>query len=136
MPLLDTVHFVWVNGSHTTTCDGSALTVLPAGALSWDALIDGSNPTFDYTITIAGNYQYKCTPHAGGGMIGTINATIPPNPLVNITFRVDLSQVDSICSGGPHIAGSFNGWNTTANPLTLVGGGVYEATIALDSTLS
>ncbi|MEO8149831.1 MAG: T9SS type A sorting domain-containing protein [Bacteroidia bacterium] len=131
----DTMHFVWVSGTHTTTCDGSNGSTFPVGAPTWDSPITSGAPTFDYTITVAGAYHYVCIYHAPG-MAGNITATLPPNPLVNITFRVDLSQVDSICSGGPHIAGSFNGWSTTLNPLTAVGGGVYEATIALDSTQS
>ncbi len=128
----DTMHWVWVGGSHTTTCDGSIYTVLPAGAPSWNSSINSGNPTFDYVITVAGSYTYKCTPHAPS-MVGTINAIPPPNPFVNVTFRVDLS-LQTVCPGGVHLAGAFNGWSATATPMTDIGGSVYEVTLSLDST--
>lgn len=60
----DTVRWVWVNGSHTTTS-----TTIPSGAGTWDHLIDASHLTFDYVPTVPGVYHYKCTPHAASGMI-------------------------------------------------------------------
>ncbi|HQV00008.1 MAG TPA: T9SS type A sorting domain-containing protein [Bacteroidia bacterium] len=60
---------------------------------------------------------------------------IVPNPTVDVTFRVDVSQ-NPCTGGGPHLVGSFNGWNATATPMTAVGAGVYEATVSLDTTAS
>lgn len=65
----DTIQWVWVNGSHTTT-SGS----IPAGAAPWDADIEEDEPGFSYVITEAGTYNYVCTPHAPE-MAGTITAT-------------------------------------------------------------
>ena len=76
----DVIRFNWQLGSHTTTC-GSGLpgTSLPAGANEWDAAISLGNPTFSYTLTVAGNYLYGCSPHFAFGMQGTIivSGTLP-----------------------------------------------------------
>ncbi len=73
----DTVRWNWLNGSHTTTCDGSVLTSRPPGAASWNANINSVSTTFAYKVTVAGTYNYKCIPHGAGGMVGVINATAP-----------------------------------------------------------
>ncbi|MBK7157399.1 MAG: hypothetical protein IPH77_02275 [Ignavibacteria bacterium] len=73
----DTVRWNWVNGSHTTTCDGSALTSRPAGAAAWSSSINSVSTTFAYKVTVAGTYNYKCVPHGGGGMVGVITASAP-----------------------------------------------------------
>lgn len=43
---------------------------------------------------------------------------------VNVTFRVDASLEN--VTAGVTIAGSFQGWNPAATPMTSVGNGVYE----------
>jgi hypothetical protein len=55
------------------------------------------------------------------------SASLPP---VNISFRVDM-QNELVSGSGVYVAGSFNGFNPTANPLTLISGTTYGATIAL-----
>src|SRR3954453_22672152 len=62
----DTIRWVWVSGSHTTTCDPAtqgAGNSLPAGAATWNSPMDVTNPTFDYVVTVAGDYKYFCIPH-------------------------------------------------------------------------
>ncbi|HRH48887.1 MAG TPA: plastocyanin/azurin family copper-binding protein [Panacibacter sp.] len=68
----DVIQFVWDNGSHTTTSK-----TIPVGAAAWDAIMDGTatHTTFNYILTVAGTYNYKCTPHELGGMIGTLTVT-------------------------------------------------------------
>jgi plastocyanin len=66
----DTVRWQWDNGSHTTTSG-----VIPAGATSWDHNINSSNQTYEYKVTVAGLYNYVCTPHAGMGQVGTFTAS-------------------------------------------------------------
>jgi plastocyanin len=90
----DTVHFQWESGTHTTTS-----TTIPAGAATWNHPITSTNQTFDYIPTVTGTYNYKCTPHAGMGMVGSFNVTFPtgipdqksalsveifPNPVLSI----------------------------------------------------
>lgn len=55
----DTVMWMWVSGAHTTTSVS-----IPAGAAPWDAMITSSTTSFSYKVTVAGTYNYKCTPHA------------------------------------------------------------------------
>ncbi len=62
----DTVMWVWDSGSHTTTSTG-----IPAGAAAWDHDIKSSSPSFMYVPTVAGTYNFKCTPHASMGMTGS-----------------------------------------------------------------
>ena len=65
----DTVRWVWSAGSHTTTSG-----VIPGGAATWDAPITSSNTSYEYPVTVAGTYNYVCTPHAAMGMVGTFTA--------------------------------------------------------------
>lgn len=52
-----------------------------------------------------------------------------PTP-VDVTFKVDMSQQTGFTT--PHVAGLFNGWSDTANPMTDANeDGIWEATIAL-----
>lgn len=62
----DTMRWVWVSGSHTTTDNPATESgnSLPAGAAAWNAIINSANTTFDYKVTVAGVYQYWCIPHA------------------------------------------------------------------------
>lgn len=71
----DTIQWNRVEGSHTTTCNGTNGTIRPAGAASWDAPLNSNNVTFKYIIQVAGIYNYVCTPHAPD-MAGTINASV------------------------------------------------------------
>ncbi len=65
----DTIKWTWVNGVHTTTS-----TVVPAGAAEWDKPMTQSAQTFLYKVTVAGTYNYVCTPHAPN-MAGSFTAT-------------------------------------------------------------
>jgi plastocyanin len=68
----DTVRWVWVSGSHTTTS-----TTIPAGADAWDHAINSGNTEFDYIPVVTGTYNYKCTPHASMGMTGSFIVSPP-----------------------------------------------------------
>jgi plastocyanin len=63
----DTIKWVWVNGTHTTTSGA-----IPTGATAWDAPIDATNTTYSYKLTKAGAYTYHCTPHQSMGMTASI----------------------------------------------------------------
>jgi len=62
----DTVRWIWNSGDHTTTSG-----VIPAGAAAWDSPMSSTSTTFSYKVTVAGTYNYVCTPHAPM-MAGTI----------------------------------------------------------------
>ena len=55
----DTIRWIWVNGTHTTTS-----LVIPPTAAAWDSPIRQSAQTFMYKVTVPGVYNYVCTPHA------------------------------------------------------------------------
>jgi plastocyanin len=94
----DTVRWIWVNGSHTTTS-----TTIPSGATTWDHPLNSGNQQFDYIPTVTGTYNYKCTPHAASGMIASFivspavgiadneivpEITVSPNPFKdNVMIR-------------------------------------------------
>jgi len=97
----DTIRWVWVEGSHTTTSSD-----IPAGAESWDEPMTSSATVFDYVPTVAGTYNYVCTPHASFGMVGsfvvstisgiagnnrTPEISIAPNPF---TDKVTINMVE------------------------------------------
>lgn len=66
LPLGDTIKFMWMSGSHTTTS-----TTLPGGAASWDQDMTNANDSLVYVPTVAGTYNYKCKPHESMGMVGS-----------------------------------------------------------------
>ena len=76
MNLGDTVKFVWVGGSHTTSS-----TSVPVGATTWDHPINSTvgNTSFIYVPAVTGTYNYRCNIHPTS-MIGsfTVSACNPP----------------------------------------------------------
>jgi plastocyanin len=85
----DTIRWVWVAGSHTTTSS-----TIPAGAASWDELITSSNTTYEYIPVNEGTYNYVCTPHIGMGMVG--NFTVVAAAPLTVTATADPM---TICKG-------------------------------------
>lgn len=84
----DTVTWQWVEGSHTTTCDGVFPgTSLPPGASTWDSPINSTVTSFSYVIEVDGDYNYVCIPHSPN-MAGMILATPLPVELVSFTATV------------------------------------------------
>lgn len=67
----DTVRWIWTEGSHTTTSK-----VIPATALAWNSPLTNSVTKFDYKVTVAGTYNYVCTPHESMGMTGQFTASV------------------------------------------------------------
>jgi plastocyanin len=70
----DTIKWVWMNGSHTTTSRTDIPDAIPTGAAPWNSPMNSSNKTFSYRITVAGTYNYWCAIHTTA-MEATINAT-------------------------------------------------------------
>lgn len=48
----------------------------------------------------------------------------------NVTFQVDMNGI-SVPAEGVHVAGSLNGWDTVASPLTDQGNGIHAITVEL-----
>lgn len=90
----DTVTWHWVNGSHTTTCDGTHPgTSLPPGAAPWNNPMNSLDTTFAYVIAVEGVYDYTCTFHYPT-MVGTITATPLPVELVSFVGSLNGNVVD------------------------------------------
>jgi len=51
-------------------------------------------------------------------------------PPVDVTFQVDMSN-ETVSPNGVHLAGSFQGWDPAATPMTDMGGNIYEVTLTL-----
>jgi plastocyanin len=79
----DTVRFQWNNGSHNTVS-----TSVPAGAASWNSPLNSGNTSFEYEVTVAGDYAYECTFH--NGQVGTFTAI----EVVNAVQIVRHSAID------------------------------------------
>jgi plastocyanin len=61
----DTIRWEWTGGIHTTTTKN-----IPAGAPTWDSPLTAADPSFEYVVTLPGEYEYKCTIHESMGMTG------------------------------------------------------------------
>jgi len=69
----------------------------------------------------AGQHTYKCM--------------MVEDPMANVTFQVDLNQ-ETVSTNGVHIAGSFQGWDPAATPMSDGDGdGVYEVTVLLPANV-
>jgi len=55
----DTIKWVWINGTHSTTSNG-----VPAGAVPWNILLDNLHTSFTYVVAIPGTYTYISVPDA------------------------------------------------------------------------
>src|SRR5438874_1752730 len=67
----DTVVWIWISGSHTTTSNG-----IPSGAAPWNVLIDDTHTSFTYVVTEAGTYHYLSVPDLPG-MEGVLIVSYP-----------------------------------------------------------
>lgn len=91
----DVVRWVWTGGSHTTTSVS-----VPSGASPWNSPLNSSNTQFEYTVAVAGNYGYVCTPHAQMGMVGGFVAVDgEPSCSVNPVITQDENTVTVSING-------------------------------------
>ena len=72
----DTVRFIQTAGSHNTISQ-----IIPAGAAAWSHSFS-TGTTFDYKVTVAGNYAYHCSIHLL--MVGAFVATDPVADVADI----------------------------------------------------
>jgi len=112
----DTIKWNWVDGSHTTSCDGILPgTSLPQGAASWNVNINSGAQTYSYVITVAGTYNYICIPHAPD-MAGVIQVSGGSSSLLDENFNYPVG--DSL---GAHGWVSFSGGSTNTLMVTSPG---------------
>jgi plastocyanin len=84
----DTVKWVWISETHTTTSDN------PGGFEHWDAPLDQNHLNFSIVFTHDGTFTYHCTFHVSLGMIGKITVQEPTSILFNnsVPNNFDLEQ--------------------------------------------
>jgi hypothetical protein len=56
----------------------------------------------------------------------------PVNYPVNVTFTVDMTYA-TISPDGVHLAGTFQGWDPAATPMTDMGNNIYSKTVLIDT---
>src|SRR4051794_30129702 len=85
----DTIIFVWVNGTHTT----SSISV-PTGAKTWNDSITSSHKKFKYILKVSGTYQFHCRVHPTL-MKGTLNVSNALTADLN-AFDVDNASANAV----------------------------------------
>ncbi len=102
----DTIRWVWVNGSHTTTS-----TNIPTGATAWDEPINSTNTFYEYRVSVAGVYDYLCIPHSSV-QIGHFTATTPTPTL---TVTPSNQSVSSSAGSTNFTVTSNSNWTASSN---------------------
>jgi hypothetical protein len=62
---------------------------------------------------------------------GSCEICLPPQPLHNVVFRVDMTN-ETVSADGVHLAGSFQGWNPATFAMNAIGNNIYEYAIELE----
>ena len=84
----DTIHWTWVAGGHVV--GPISPSDIPNGAAGWNAPIDAAHLSYNYVVTVAGNYHYVChpaTPHGEDAYIIVTCATgVQPLDINHLSF--------------------------------------------------
>jgi hypothetical protein len=124
-----------INGWNTT---GSAMTETFSGSGIWQVSLSG---------IAAGNHQFRITdgtnwlyPSDGGNSwlwedaTGNVTITFDTNlyndGAIPSQYRIGLSSSGQWTSS-MNLPGDFNGWNAAGNPMTYMGGGIFQETLTL-----
>lgn len=139
----DTVRWSWVSGNHTTT---SSSATIPSGAATWNSNINSSTTFFEYKPTVAGTYNYVCTPHASMGMTGSFivtGCTPPAKPAIASANGSSACAGNAINLSTPAQTGATYQWYngttalSTSNTLSATTAGSYTVKVSrcsMDST--
>ncbi len=130
----DTMRWVWSAGSHTTTSG-----VIPGGAATWDQPINSTNTVYEYPVTVAGTYNYVCTPHAAMGMIATFTATtfvptLSVSPSNRNVTAAQGSTTFTVASNSTWTSASNAGWCTVTTGGT--GNGTISANYSANTSVT
>ncbi|MGQ0827379.1 MAG: T9SS type A sorting domain-containing protein [Bacteroidota bacterium] len=81
----DNIVWTLVDGFHTTTS-----TAVPSGAASWDSgqMSTSGKNTHNYTITVAGVYDYECSNHSGMSAQFVVSSVGITEPITNLITNV------------------------------------------------
>jgi plastocyanin len=125
----DTVRFRWNSGNHNTVS-----TMVPAGAATWNSPLNIGVQSYDYEVSVAGNYEYRCTLHFGQD--GVFTAVSNPTNLNSVKPAISEMNV-RMASGGTLVIDMENasGNRVTVTMLDITGREVatlYQGTVASD----
>jgi len=125
----DTVRFRWNNGSHNTIA-----TMVPAGAATWNSPLNSGVQSYDYEVTVAGNYEYHCSFHSGQG--GVFTAVSNPTNLNSVKSAISEMNV-RVAASGSLVINMLNASGNRVNVtmLDLTGrevANLYQGTVASD----
>lgn len=132
---------ILVNGSYVSIetiglsmeCSNSYCLFLPSqtycGDLTGIPTISGTWPLALNVTLYFYEAEFSLEHYFGGYELVVEPAAEPAN--INVTFQVNM-QEQTISPDGVHVAGNFNGWSTTATPMTDDNAdGIYEATVSV-----
>jgi plastocyanin len=129
----DTVKWVWVAGSHTTTSQ-----TIPGGAATWNHNINSSagNTSFIYVPTVLGTYNYHCSIHSAT-MLGSFTVVCP-----TASVTISAGGATTFCSGGNVVLSKSSvptftsyQWNLNGTAITAATTTSYTATSTGSYTL-
>ena len=132
-----------VGGVFSYTYAGGALTVTGAGAhLGLPKVINGAEINNPANAASSITYQISFT-NNDSIMIADINmgpgwwrfvyqrSNTVTLPDADVTFKVNMSNYTGSLANGVFVNGSFNNWCGTCNPMTDMGGGLWQATLPI-----
>lgn len=109
--------------------DGALLTeAIPDGTVLFEMQFtyNGGNSPLTFSKNEFYDVNYLLIPTT------PVNGAVNPNIVSHdVTFRVDMSR-EVVSPDGIHLAGSFNSWNYSANPMSGDANGIYTATLSLE----
>lgn len=97
---------------------------------TWSAPSEPENVSGSCGVAPNGNRKVIVTGIATLPLVCFNKCTACPTQNYNVTFQVDMTG-RTVSPQGMFIAGTFNNWNSTANPLTNQGNNIYAATISV-----
>jgi plastocyanin len=125
----DTVRFRWNSGTHNTVS-----TEVPEGASTWNSPLNSGNQSYEYEVTVAGNYEYHCSFHSGQD--GVFTAVSNPTNLNSVKSAISEMNV-RVAASGSLVINMLNASGNRVNVtmLDLTGrevANLYQGTVASD----
>jgi plastocyanin len=123
----DTVHWVWVSGTHSTTSG------VPGNADGmWDSGTHSAPFTFDFTFLTAGTFTYFCSPHGlCCGMIGSVTVAEVDTVVITraqyTTSRSQLTVQATDTNDTAMLTVSVTSTGEVLGTMMNLGGGSYSA---------
>lgn len=98
-----------------------------------EVIVSGQSPLNWYTNTFNGvvRYYIHTNSNCGNAQVNRTKRIACNNPTTAaVLFNVNMSN-QTVSPSGVKLAGNFNGWSTTANPMTAQANGIYSVLITL-----